>query len=209
MAQDIAVCIGANGATSSLYDASVIMIYEQKQGCWQLVREKNIFLNKQGGMAGLRQQMAEIIFFLGDCKIFVGSTVVGLPYFELEKMQCSIWEFEGTPLSFLDYVLAQEENKSLMSQQATSNSIPVPVERENGDFYISIKEIQENGSGVTSKQVLMNFLRQGNFYSLEVLCNHIPPWLELDLKDGKLVSRVERITPTDIHVYISKQGCQK
>ena len=207
VAQDIAVCIGANGATSSLYDASAIVIYHKKQGSWHLGSEKKISLNKEAGLAGLRLEMADIISFLGKCKVFVGWAVVGVPYFELEKMQCSIWEFEGAPLSFLDYVIAQEENKLVNSEVATSNVIPVPIEREPGDFYISIKEVQENGNGITSKQVLMPVLRQGKFYSLEVLCNHIPPWLQLELQDGNLASRVEKITPTETHIYISKRGC--
>jgi len=207
VAQDIAVCINENGTTSSLYDASAIVIYQKQQGSWQLGREKKIALDKQAGMAGLRKQMAEIILFLGACKIFVGGAVVGVPYFELEKMQCSIWEFEGAPLSFLDYVLAQEENKLASKEAAPSLAIPVPVERENGDYYISIKEIQENGNGITSKQVLMSFLRQGKFFSLEVLCNHIPPWLEVELQEGKLVGRIEKKSPTETHIYISKRGC--
>lgn len=209
MAQDIAVCIDENGVTSSLSAGSAIVIYQKKQGSWQISREKKFSLDQQAGIGGLRRQMAEILLFLEECRIFVGWAVVGVPYFELEKMQCSIWEFEGAPLSFLDYVLAQEENKLVNSQVVTSSTIPVPIERENGDFYISIKEIQENGGGITSKQVLMPVLRQGNFYSLEVLCNHLPPWLEVELKDGNLVGRVEKLTPTETHIYISKRGCEK
>jgi len=209
MAQEIAVCIGDNGATSSLNEGRVIVIYQKKQGSWQVSRKKEISLDRQGGMAGLRLQMAEIGLFLGSCKVFVGWAVVGVPYFELEKIQCSIWEFEGAPLAFLDYVLAQEENKLASSQAEPSNAIPVPIERENGDFYISIKEVQENGSGITSKQVLMNVLREAKFFSLEILCNHIPPWLEVELKDSKLVGRVEKKSPTQTHIYISKRGCEK
>lgn len=209
MAQEIAVCIGENGATSPIYDASTIVVYQQEQGSWQLIREQKISLNREGGLAGLRKQMADIILFLGDCKIFVGGTVVGVPYFELEKLQCSIWEFEGAPSAFLDYVLAQEEHKLVTKEVAPSLKIPVPVERENGDFYISIKEVQENGNGITSKQVLLPVLGKGNFYSLEILCNHIPPWLEAELTDGKLVGRVEKKSPTETHVYVTKRGCEK
>jgi hypothetical protein len=62
---------------------------------------------------------------------------------------------------------------------------------------------------MTSKQVLMPILQQGNFYSLEILCNHVPPWLEVELQDGRLVVRVEKIAPTEVHIYISKRGCEK
>ena len=209
MAQDIAVCINEQGVTSSLYDASAIVIYHKVQGSWQIANEKKVTLDKQAGMAGLRRQMAEIILFLDQCSIFVGWAVVGMSYFELEKAQCSIWEFEGEPLSFLDYVLEKEEEKINEAKVETKTIIPLPIERSPGDFYISIKEIQENGSGITSKQVLLPILGQGKFYSLEVLCNHVPPWLEAELKDSSLVGRVEKTAPTETHIYISKRGCRK
>jgi len=208
MAPEVAVCINDNGVTSSLYDANAIVIYQKTQGSWKVSREQKFSLDKQAGLAGLRRQMAEIILFLDQCRIFVGCSVVGVPYFELEKMQCSIWEFEGVPLSFLDYVLKQEEDK-VQEGQLPTNTIPVPVEREKGDYYISIKEVQENASGITSKQVLLPFLRQGKFYRLEVLCNHIPPWLEAELTGGNLVGEVEKTAPTETHIYISKRVCEK
>jgi len=208
VAEEIAVCIGANGATSSPYDASTIVIYQKKQGSWQQGKEKKISLDKQGGLAGLRQQMAEIILFLGECKIFVGWNVASVPYFELEKVQCSIWQFEGAPLSFLDYVLAQEEKITASSQVAIGNALPVLIEREKGNLYISIKEVQENGGGITSKQVLMPVLRQG-FDLLEILCNHIPRWLEVELKDGNIVGRMEKKSPTETHIYITHRGCEQ
>lgn len=209
MALDIAVCMDENGVTSSLYEGNKLVIYRKKQGFWTVVGEKAISLEQKGGMAGLRRQLGEIGLFLDSCKVVVGKAIVGMPYFELEKMQCSIWEFEGEPLSFLDYVLEKEEEKLAASQLPAVQTIPVPVERENGDYYISIKEVQESGNGITSKQVLMGFLRQGNFYSLEVLCNHIPPWLEADLKEGPLVGRIEKKSATETHVYITKRGCSQ
>jgi Fe-only nitrogenase accessory protein AnfO len=209
MAQEIAVCLNDSGVTSSIYDASALVIYQKRQGGWKVVRERTVFLDKQAGMAGLRKQMAELLPFLDSCRIFVGWSVVGVPYFELEKMQCSIWEFEGEPLSFLDYVLEKEEEKINESQSQGKVIIPIPVERKKGDYYISIKDIQENGGGITSKQVLLPFLHRGKFYSLEVVCNHIPPWLQVELDGGSLTGRVEKVAPTQIHIYIRKKVCDE
>jgi Fe-only nitrogenase accessory protein AnfO len=208
---EVAVCINDNGVTSSLDEANAIVIYQKVQGSWKVIKEQKFSLDKEAGLVGLRRQMAEIILFLGQCKIFVGCAVVGVPYFELEKNQCSIWEFEGKqkPLSFLDYVLKQEEDKEEEEQSQGNNVIPLPIERQKGDYYISIKEIQENTGGISSKQVLLPFLRQGKFYRLEVLCNHIPPWLEAELTGGNLVGEVEKTAPAETHVYISKRVCEK
>ena len=207
MTREIAVCLNDSGITSSLYDASALVVYQKKQGNWNVVRERNFSLDQQAGMVGLRRQMAEVLPFMDSCRIFVGWSVVGIPYFELEKMQCSIWEFEGAPLAFLDYVLEKEEERMNESQSKVSTRIAIPQERENGDYYISIKEVQENSGGITSKQVLLPFLRQGKFYSLEVVCNHVPPWLEMELTGDSLTGRIEKVAPMEIHIYIRKRGC--
>ncbi|HEY3425869.1 MAG TPA: Fe-only nitrogenase accessory AnfO family protein [Negativicutes bacterium] len=209
MAQDIAVCIGENGLTSSLYDSANIVIYQKIQGNWQISREIKFVLDRNYGIAGLRRQMAEVILFLGQTKVFVGGPVVGVPYFELEKAQCSIWEIEGNPLSFLDYVLEkEEETQQRQNEQQIINTIPIPQERDNGCYYISIKDIQENNPGITSKQVLQPFLQQGKFFSLEIICNHVPPWLELAVSDGKLTSICEKIGPKEIKLTIARKCCE-
>ncbi|MDA8213485.1 MAG: nitrogenase, partial [Clostridia bacterium] len=66
-----------------------------------------------------------------------------------------------------------------------------------------------NNLGVTSKQVLLPFLRKGKFYSLEVICSHLPPWLEAELMSGNLTSSVAKISSNELRVIIAKKCCQE
>ncbi|MEW6696732.1 MAG: Fe-only nitrogenase accessory AnfO family protein [Bacillota bacterium] len=207
MPKEIAVYVGENGKTTGLYQQGKIMIYQRLQGRWSVSREKDFSLGENFTIKGLREQMSDMVDFLGPCKTFVGLSVTGIPYFVLEKSRCSIWEFEGNPVEFLDYILAKEEEEQ--SQRVVQNPVspPVPVETFNGCYRISIKEIQEKDLGVTSKQALLPFVRQGIFYSLEVLCNHIPPWLENEIVVRGLESRTEILGKNEIKLIITKPCC--
>jgi len=149
--------------------------------------------------------MAEVIEFLGTCNVFVARAIVGVPYYELEKAGCSVWEFDGEPLDFLNYIQEKEEEAKL--EEVEPMVIPVPEELANGYYRISIKQIQEIESGITSKQVLLPFLRQGNYYQLEVICSHIPPWLETETLTGNLVCESEKIAPGEVRLVVRKKVC--
>jgi Fe-only nitrogenase accessory protein AnfO len=209
MAKDIAVFIASDGSTASLYQAGDLVIYQRRQGVWHIARKMAFGLDQGKGLREMRQQLAAAVAFLADCKTFVALTVNGVPYFELEKADISVWEYEGKPGEFLDAILAEEEaGLAQQAKQKVLYAVPVPVETANGHYRISIKDIQENNSGVTSKQVLLPFIRKGQFYELEVLCNHLPPWLEAELATGALVSRVEKINNHEMKVTIGKARCE-
>ncbi|AEF94009.1 Nitrogenase iron-iron accessory protein AnfO [Desulfotomaculum nigrificans CO-1-SRB] len=207
MPKEIAVYMGDNGETTSLYQNGKVMVYQRNQGCWRVSRERDFSLGDNFNIKALREIMDELIEFLGHCKTFVGLSITGIPYFVLEKSGCSIWEFEGNPLDFLDYILAKEEEEQRENSQQNSTILPTPVETFSGCYRISIKEIQEKNLGVSSKQVLLPFIRQGKFYSLEVLCNHVPPWLENEILLNQLESRTEVIARNEVKLVMTKKCC--
>lgn len=210
MPKNIAVYIGENGETTSLYDQGKVVVYQKKQGGWTVLKEKGFVLDQSLGIQELRKKMAEVLDFLSECKIFVALSITGVPYFELEKSKFSVWEFEGKPVDFLDCILEEEEGRQAQEGNKDKNNLaPTPVETSDGCYRISIKEIQENDTGVTSKQVLLPFLRKGTFYSLEVLCNHVPPWLEAELFCGNYFGEVEKISNGEVRITIARSCCRE
>ncbi len=207
MSKEIAVFVGANGQTADLYQPGQVIIYQRDQGNWQVAREREFFLGEHFHMGILRERMMELVEFLGPCKIFVGLTVTGIPYFSLERSGCSIWEFEGQPANFLEYIVHQEETEQRQNDTQEKISLPTPREISSGCYRISIKEIQEKNLGITSKQALLPFIRQGSYYSLEIHCNHIPPWLENEILLNQLESRTEVISRNEVTLVIMKKEC--
>lgn len=208
MAKEIAVFIGADGTTALLNEQGKIVVFTKWSQEWQRTRELVFTLAGDRNLRAMRQKMSEVLTFLGDCKVFVGQSVSGLPYFELEKGQISVWEYEGAPVDFLGYVWATEEEAKIELENKTElTSVPAPMDLGNGCYRISILDIQNNNSGITSKQVLLPFLSQREFYQLEVVCSHLPPWLEMELSNKQFVGVVEKLAANQIKVLITHQPC--
>jgi len=163
------------------------------------------------GLRAMREKIAVLITFLSTCRIIVTSSVNGAPYFELEKTRCSIWEITGNPEEFLDQVWEDEESerskqKSSVSAQDKAN-IPVPQEKTPGTFVISIKDVQGKRPDISSKQVLQQFIQRGGFLVLEVICSHVPPWIEVEAELRGFTLETERIDKDTVKVRLTTSSC--
>lgn len=207
MPVEIAVFVDENGETASLFDKGKLVVYRKKLQRWSVLREMNFSLDSRPGIKELRGDMAVAIEFLEECRVFVGRSISGVPYFELEKQGFSVWEFEGRPEDFLDYVLEKEEEDKQEANCYEKTFPPEPVETSGGCYYFSLKEIQEGGTGITSKQALVPFLKKGKFYSLEVLCSHVPPWLDAEIATGSLNGVIQKNSHGDYKITITKRCC--
>lgn len=203
MPREMAVFVNDNGETASIYHQGIIKIYQRKQGQWSLLKERDFYLGENNTIKDIRIKMKQVIDFLEECKTFVGLTVTGVPYFELEKARCSVWEYQGRPRDFLDDILRMEEEEQHQKQSQSFISI-LPQVIENGCYRVSIKEIQQNNYGLTSKQVLLPIINKGEYEKLEIICNHIPPWLETQFALGILSADISK-DKDEITVTIHKQ----
>jgi len=207
MAKEIAVFVRESGETASLYELATLQIYRRKERVWQLVREQTFEIRRSAGLPELRRQMRDIVGFLGDCRVVVAEAFQGVPFFELEKAGCNVWEFSGKPAGFLDYIQEQEE---AAAQETSAKQSPEPPKVEDlgeGHWKINIREIQQGSGGVTSKQAVLPILRQGGFYQLEIVCAHLPPWLEGELIGGPWDYVAEKQSDQEWRVYISRKVC--
>lgn len=205
MPMEIAAFVGEDGRTSNLYEKGRIVVYQRAQENWTEVREMEFCLDNTLGIKGMRMQLLDAIGFLEGCRSFVAKSVNGLPYLEFEKMGFNIWEYLGLPTEFLDMILQIEENDEKNKAEDDIPALPSPIEVSPGSFRISIKGIQENSLGYTSKQALIPFLRNKEFDRLEVDCSHVPPWLEAEIAAGVYSSEVNK-GPTGSIITLIKSG---
>jgi Fe-only nitrogenase accessory protein AnfO len=50
-----------------------------------------------------------------------------------------------------------------------------------GDFCLNMEEILLKNPELTSKKILIPYLKNGEFNRLDVVCSHIPKWFYTDL----------------------------
>jgi hypothetical protein len=119
-------------------------------------------------------------------------------------------EIAGTPAEFLDSVWRDEKAEQTAACLPPDAGIPAPTETLPGHFTISIKEIQGKRPEVSSKQVLQDFVRRGAFEKLEVLCDHLPQWIEADAVRCGYEVVTEQIGKNEVKVRLTKNargGC--
>ncbi|WP_269849891.1 Fe-only nitrogenase accessory AnfO family protein [Methanosarcina horonobensis] len=50
-----------------------------------------------------------------------------------------------------------------------------------GDFSINIEDIMFKNPDLSSKKILIPYLKKGEFNRLDVICSHVPKWFLTDL----------------------------
>lgn len=209
MAREIAVHTSRKGETIPITESGTIVVYRKTMGLWGVERQLPFQLVQDKGLREMRAQMAAVLEFLGSCQILAASAISGVPYYELERGGISVWEVDGRPVEFLEQILAADEAEQEEKQRPVVQPvIPIPEALGEGRYRISIKEIQEADTGITTKQVLMPFLRRGGFYSLHIICNHLPPWLEAEAMAGSLRCECVSMGPGEKQVTVYQAVCE-
>ena len=202
---EIAVITGSDGRTVPLSEPGTVVVYRMERGTWLAERRLPFSLESDGGLAGLRRRMGELIAFLGTCRTFVARSASGASFFELEKAECQVFEIAGCPSEFLGTVwLEAKEEQEAKSPLPADADIPAPLEIAPGRYYISICEIQGKRPEVSSKQVLRSFVQQGSFSELEIVCDHVPPWIEVDAEQLGFSLETEYQAPHEMRVILRK-----
>jgi len=203
MAEEIAVILGDDGTTGKLGEPGTLAVFGRNAGTWSRVRVMAVVLDPSQGLKGLRAAAAGITAFLRDCRIVVTRSASGALYFELEKAGCSLWEIPGAPEKFLDQVWADEEKAKVPPGKPTAAGIPKPIEKTPGNFFISIKEVQGKRPDISSKQVLQQFIQSGGFLVLDIVCSHVPPWIEVEAERRGYTLETEQIDRDSVKVRLT------
>jgi Fe-only nitrogenase accessory protein AnfO len=199
---EIAVLVGPQGETAPIQTPGEIQVYQYTCNSWEICRSMPFALEPAGGLPGMRAYLQTVIEFLGECRIFVGCSVTGVPFFELEKAGFATWEIIGHPLDFLDGILKAQDAAASTAPVQASASLPELKETAPGCYSISLKEIQNCSGFISSKQVLLPILSRHQFHTLEVICSHVPPWLEVKILSGEINAVIEKSSPQEAKIII-------
>ncbi|MDT8717431.1 Fe-only nitrogenase accessory protein AnfO [Clostridium sp. 19966] len=179
---NIAALLDEKNNAVSFNEGGIIKIFSRGISGWTVIKEIPFNIDSSLSLKGIRDSIREMVIQLTECKVFAAEDVTGIPYNILESFGFNIWRVNGEPKDFLDYIQNNEEEAE--SEKTTENKdIPVPVETDKKGYYcIDLKNVMEHNEKVTSKQVLLPFLKNCEFEELEVSCTHVPPWFNVEAK---------------------------
>ena len=184
----IAVLLGKEGTTTSFENDGKIVVFKRNNSReWVLTRE-HTHINKYF----LEQKYSELCNWLGSCKILVVTRVMKEQLDAFSEKSIHIWEMQGHPIEYLDYIEACEKQENQHKADVVLEA-PIVEDKGNHNFYVNIDVTMSEECSVTSKQFLMPILKEGNFNLLEVKCGHIPIWFHKELQSLNLVYESQQI----------------
>lgn len=205
MYNQVAVLIGKDGNTGSVYEAGVVVLYEKENEIWSKKKEIIFNLSTSNGMGAVRERMLTLTESLGDCNIFLGQRVDGIPYSVLKKSGYTIAEAHGDPEELLDELVEmtiESKEREAKRRKAMDTVIePISLEKE-GSYFINLERVQHNNPNISSKKILRPFFENKPFKELKIICNHIPQWLENDLRNMNMKMEVNKLDSDEIEVNV-------
>jgi len=180
----IAVVENRKQQTSSIFEPGFISTYEEDGGEWKVLnRFENKVCNAKG-MAAVRMAVADIVKKMGDVKIIVAGEIPGIASGTFQAEGFDIFLVENSVLEVLDSI-KKEMLVVIKDRQKESGKFDIMEYLEpgesKGDFSINIEKIMFKNPELTSKKILIPYLKNGEFNRLNIICSHIPKWFVTDL----------------------------
>lgn len=186
---EIAVLVAENKTTSSFEKDGTILVYGKDSCEWKINRQMEYKIKDLTDAFALHQKIKEICKWLGDCKIMVVNRIRGVHYIAFEEFQISMLEIKGTPEDFL------EDIRECVNHQRTTQTVSMEhnaiYERQPGKYYTDLRDVMNGKTSYNSKQILLPFIKNESYSVLEILCDHIPKWLEREQSELKIRMSVE------------------
>ena len=180
----IAVLLNNNGETSSWLDSGIIKVYERRNEEWIESKSLPYCISTNTNIISLRKYLSELVEKLDNCRIFIAKEVSGQLFSILEAYYFNVYELNGVPDMFLDSVFISEKKlqkeELLFASQAENKFFPDQIDKF-GNYTIDLKKLLQEDGTVSSKQILIPFLKDEKFESLEVVCDHVPKWFDREL----------------------------
>lgn len=173
---EIAVLIGEDEKTSGFEKDGVIVVYEKGVGEWNVKKEIDYAIKDISDTFAFHNKINELCKELDTCKIIVVNRIRGIHYIAFEEHQISMLEISGNPMEFLDHI--EDCGRHERTKQEISLEPHTIYERQPGKFDTDLRDVMNGKTSYNSKQILVPFLKKETFTILEVLCDHVPKWLE-------------------------------
>jgi Fe-only nitrogenase accessory protein AnfO len=204
MSCKIAVILDDNKNTTSLENASSVGIYEKLGDGWVL--KKHIFIDIcfDNDMSLIRQSLTDLAEKINDSKIIAGRSVTGLIFNIFDRLGFYIFEIENHSERIFDSIIKEIEGVQNKKQEVTVSKEPIEVDIQ-GYYFLDLSEVLKQNPPLSSKKILQPFFDEKPFVQLELICSHLPPWIEIN---PALFVKTELVNGK-IKATISKKACNK
>jgi Fe-only nitrogenase accessory protein AnfO len=207
MQRIIAIIVDENGQITETQNAKNIFVFCKMDQKWSIQKEVQAQNIMVGNMADVRNRLEAIIKELADCKIIFGKSITGLAFNVFNQAGFIISELEEFDEKMLDFLFEDvvDEYESALAEKEAIKVPTAPTETETkGNYFFDFGSLKNSGSSLSSKEVLRPFLNETPFIQLEIICDHVMPWLESELKNRELTYAITEISSNKYSIVIKQ-----
>lgn len=221
MKKKIAVLSDTSGSPTTLPSAETIIVYERGEIEWQEISGFSLLSYAADTPNDLRLLCEAISDVLGDVKVILGSDISGASFFALNRVGFLLCESEGISDAFFDELFRElDADKAVMSiEKSKTGNDPVSGESKKpitgpqpgalpGYYFISLKDVQQCNPLLSTKKILLPFLKETPFQELVILCDHTPPWFETYLTRSGLSMVSRKADRSTIMLTVTHAVCE-
>jgi len=204
----MAVFFDANDQVTSFDEMTHWDLFYKKDDSWQKSKVVPYTPSLLGDLGTIRENIKQMIAEFEDCRIIITKSMTGIPYHTFDKAGFIICEAESFDLELLDAIrqdlisTAEEAANSLLPMATTETDSP-------GDYFFDLNQLQKNTPEISSKMALLPFFKNVPFLSLDLICDHVPPWFDKIFDSMNLTYDIKQKNDGTTHVLVTHTNCKK
>lgn len=200
---EIGVFLDEKNEISSFTEAKSINIFDKEENSWKIKKEILIERRSNGRVIKeIRKEYSNLVNQMDDCKIIIVTKAIGIPYSIFYSEDFSVWELQGNPLNFLDYVIEKEKQED----ERKENKEEIAKKLGEGYYFIDLMELELLNPEMSSKKAIIPYLKENDVKKIEIHCCHVPPWLIKEEDGGSIELDIQEMKRNDFNVTIKKKN---
>ncbi|MDF2887781.1 MAG: hypothetical protein K0R23_2166 [Lacrimispora sp.] len=184
---------------------NLVEIYEKKESQWQVVRTTAFPPIKGNTVEELRKETEAILTLTEDAKAVLCKELSGIPFSVFNQKGYCIFCADKADQGTLDGMVKDIEDsdeKRRRKEEMIQNAGPVETQTP-GIYFLDLMQLQKECPEISSKKALLTFLSSTPFLELQLVCAHVPPWLETDDTYEKKIRKEEG----GVHITVTRKQC--
>ncbi|MDR0918083.1 MAG: hypothetical protein LBM93_02370 [Oscillospiraceae bacterium] len=176
----IAVLKDCDGNISEFFNAVCFDIYEKKTDTWSVINKISFPKIEPNIPKILRKNTEELLSTVTDCSVIASKGLRGIPYSVFDMAGFHIFEIQEINSEILDEIVDDVRSANITkteNKEIITSSFPTET-AVAGVYELDLVALQEKFPEISSKKALLDFMNNTPFMYLNLICKHIPPWIE-------------------------------
>ena len=205
MNNQIIVTMDDGGRYCDFAEADTFVLYSGFKAEWKQSDSFSIAQKPQQAQA-IRDIVRQLLSRFADTRIILSKQINGIAYQVLNRHGYHI--FESDSIGDLDGIVLEIEAVQNEAQIKKNIHLEPYTKNDDGCYYLNLIELQREHPEISSKKALRRFMEEQTFMELELICQHLPPWMGDVMTARGLQYRIESAGDHACRAVIFKGNCR-